>query len=143
MDDGLIWLRLPAAMPSLMQFHEFAHEGARRAGLSEAQVHKLDLLLEELLVNVIHYAYPPGEAGEAAMGYAAMGYAVVEPQCLRVEIEDAGKEFNPLEAEDPDLALSTEDRPIGGLGIYLVKTMADSVSYRREDGKNILAFQLR
>jgi len=138
MDDGLIWLRLPAAMPSLMQFHEFAHEGARTAGLTEAQVHKLDLLIEELLVNVIHYAYAPGESGQAAMGYA-----VVEPQCLRVEIQDSGKEFNPLEAGDPDLELSTEDRPIGGLGIYLVKTMADSVSYRREDGKNILAFQLR
>jgi serine/threonine-protein kinase RsbW len=138
MDDGLIWLRLPAAMPSLTQFHQFAHEGARHAGFSEAQVHKLDLLIEELLVNVFHYAYPPGESGEAAMGYA-----VVSPQCLRVEIQDSGGEFNPLAAEDPDLALSTEDRPIGGLGIYLVKTMADSVSYRREDGKNILSFQLR
>jgi serine/threonine-protein kinase RsbW len=137
MDDGLIWLRLPAVMPSLMQFHEFAHEGARHAGFSEAQVHKLDLLIEELLVNVIHYAYPPGEAGEAALGYA-----VVSPQCLRVEVQDAGGAFNPLDAQDPDLELATEDRPIGGLGIYLVKTMADSVNYRREDGKNILSFQL-
>jgi serine/threonine-protein kinase RsbW len=138
MDDGLIWLQLPAAMPSLMQFHEFAHEGARHAGLSEAQVHKLDLLIEELLVNVFHYAYEPGQSGDAAMGYK-----VVSPQCLRVEIQDSGRAFNPLEAEDPDLELASADRPIGGLGIYLVKTMADSVSYRREDGKNILSFQLR
>ena len=138
MGDGLTWLRLPAEMSSLGAFTEFAHAGARAASLPEAAVHKLDLMLEEVLVNVFRYAYPAGQAGEAEVGYAA-----APPDGLRIDVRDSGREFNPLEKEDPDLELGLEERPIGGLGIFLVKTMAESVSYRRENGRNILSFCLR
>jgi anti-sigma regulatory factor (Ser/Thr protein kinase) len=134
MDDGLIWLRLPADMTSLARFTEFAHEGARAAGLPEAALGKLELILEEVLVNVFRYA---------GCADAAVGYAVEPSSCLRVDVRDSGPEFNPLEQQAPDLDASLEDRPIGGLGIFLVQTMAETVSYRRECGQNILSFQVR
>ena len=138
MDDALTWLQLPAHMSSLAPFTEFAHEGARAAALPDSALGKLDLMMEEVLVNVFLYAYPSGQTGEAAVGYA-----VAAPNCLRIDVCDSGREFNPLDKDAPDLDLSLEDRPIGGLGIFLVKTMSESVSYRRQDGRNILSFQLR
>ncbi len=136
MDEALTWLHLPADMSSLTPFTEFAHEGARAASLPEDSLGKLDLMLEEVLVNVFTYAYPQGG------GEAALGYAVASPNCLRIDVCDSGQEFNPLDKAEPDLDLSLEDRPIGGLGIFLVKKMADSVTYRRENGRNILSFRL-
>jgi len=65
-------------------------------------------------------------------------YTVPAPGELRVEVADQGVAFNPLEAEPPDLASSLEARPIGGLGIYLVKSLATSLTYRREQGWNRL-----
>jgi serine/threonine-protein kinase RsbW len=138
MDDGLTWLRLPAAMTSLAPFTAFAREGARAASLPESELGKVDLLLEEVLVNVFLYAYRADETGEAEVGYA-----VPAANCLLLEVRDSGRAYNPLEREAPELDLPLEERPIGGLGIFLLKSMAESVSYRRENGRNILSFQLR
>jgi anti-sigma regulatory factor (Ser/Thr protein kinase) len=138
MDDGLTWLRLPAEMSSLERFTAFARGGAQAASLPDAALHKLDLMLEEVLVNVFRYAYPEGQAGEAEVGYAA-----APPDGLRIDVRDSGQEFNPLEKTDPNLDLGIDERPIGGLGIFLVKSLAESVSYRRENGRNILSFCLR
>ena len=125
-------------MQSLEQFTDFVQGGAREAELAESQLMKLDLVLEEVLVNVFRYAYSEGQVGEVAVGYT-----VPSANRLRVDVCDSGREFNPLNNEDPDLTLSLADRPVGGLGVYLVKRMAESVNYRREDGKNILSFQLQ
>jgi serine/threonine-protein kinase RsbW len=137
MDDGLTWLELPAAMSSLARFRAFAREGARAASLAEKAFDRLDLVLEEVLVNVFRYAYPAGT------GDAAVGYAVGAPNCLRIDVRDSGREFNTLQTDRPDLGLGLKDRPIGGLGLFLVRSMSESVSYRREEGRNILSFQLR
>jgi serine/threonine-protein kinase RsbW len=137
MNDGLTWLQLPAEMSSLARFTEFANEGARAAALPESAAFKLDLILEEILVNVFRYAYPSGG------GAAAVGYSVTAPNCLRIDVRDSGAAFNPLERPAPDTTLSIEDRPIGGLGILLVQSMASAVSYRREGDQNILSFEIR
>ena len=134
MDDGLIWLQLPADLSSLARFTEFARQGAHSAGLPEPAFAKLDLILEEILVNVFRYA---------GSDRAAVGYAVPSPSCLRVDVRDSGREFNPLAHAKPDLEADLDDRPIGGLGIFLVQSMAESVQYRRENGQNILSFQIR
>jgi anti-sigma regulatory factor (Ser/Thr protein kinase) len=137
MSDGWTWLRLPADMASLAPFTEFAREAAQAAGLPPAALDKLELVLEEALVNVFRYAYPdPG-------GEAALGFEVVEPGCIGFEVRDGGQEFNPLDRPDPDLHASLEDRPIGGLGIYLIHTLAEEVQYRRVDRQNVLSFRLR
>ena len=70
---------------------------------------KIGLSVEEAVENVVHYAY-----------------------------EGGGMPFNPLEIPDPDITLPANEREIGGLGIYLCKKMMDSISYRYEDGNNVL-----
>jgi len=94
-------------------------------------VFKVNLVLEELGVNVVNYS---GDASEIAISLASDEHAV------SVEIVDDGPPFNPLaDAAEPDLDAPLEDRPIGGLGIHLVREMMDELHYSREEGKNRLA----
>ncbi len=98
MDPGFRRLSLPASLNSLQAFLEFAHTGADGAGLTAADRDKLDLVLEELLVNVARYAYHP-ETGDVEVAYA------VEPmESCWCRLSDKGRIFNPLEKEEPDLA---------------------------------------
>jgi serine/threonine-protein kinase RsbW len=113
---------------------EFVREGALAAGIAESELAKLDLVLEEILINVARYAYAP-ETGSVAVSYSQNA-----PGRLKVEIGDYGCVFNPLEADPPDLSRGLADRPIGGLGVFLVRSMVDSIAYRRENGQNILSF---
>jgi|HubBroStandDraft_6_1064221.scaffolds.fasta_scaffold1429739_1 serine/threonine-protein kinase RsbW len=129
-------LTLPAHLGSLPALREFALEGAERAGLAAADRDKLDLVLEELLVNVARYAYQPGT------GDVEVAYAVEGPGKLVVRISDKGCIFNPLEKQDPALPDRLEQREIGGLGVFLVKHLAGSIQYRREKGRNTVSFRL-
>ena len=102
------------------------------SGLGADAVAELELVLEELLVNVISYAY--AEEGEGRIFVRAR----VDPDAVSLEIRDSGAPFNPLECEAPDLDAPVEERPIGGLGIFLVTQMASRVDYERRDGSNVL-----
>lgn len=125
-----------AAKPApLSAVTEFVRKGALEASLPEARIGELDLLIDELLMNVSIHAYPDDMPGDVTVTYS-----VPAPGELSVELADQGVEFNPLKTEPPDLTLSLQDRPIGGLGIHLVKTIATSLSYRREQGWNRLTF---
>jgi serine/threonine-protein kinase RsbW len=127
-------LTLPASAESISAFSEFVRRGAVAAGIAAEELGKLDLVLEEILINVARYAYEP-EKGLVEVAYAAEG-----PGKLRVEIGDSGRVFNPLEADPPDLSRGLADRPIGGLGVFLVRSMVDSIDYRRAGDRNILSF---
>ncbi len=93
---------------------------------------QIAIAVEEIFVNIAHYAYNP-ETGGAVIRVAVDGAAV------QIEFEDMGRPFNPLENETPDITLSADEREVGGLGIFMVKKMMDTVEYRHENGKNILA----
>lgn len=94
---------------------------------------KLRLSIEETVENVVQYAYKDG------IGWMEVGTALdANGLMLTITLKDAGKPFNPLEKEDPDINLPLEEREIGGLGIYLCKQFMDDVQYRYEDGCNIL-----
>lgn len=92
----------------------------------------LRLAIEELAANVVNYAYPEGEDGNLNVDID------LAENMLSITLCDHGIPFNPLEKEDPDVTLSAEDRAIGGLGIFLVKQLMDSVEYRYADGQNQL-----
>lgn len=128
-------LTLVAKPESLGPVTEFVRSGAREADLPELQMRQLELLIEEIFVNISRYSYP-----ENAPGSVTVRYAVPRSGELSIEVEDQGIEFDPLAAPAPDLALDLEQRPIGGLGILLLKTFAGSLSYRREEGWNRLKF---
>jgi sigma-B regulation protein RsbU (phosphoserine phosphatase) len=106
----------------------FLAENHLESGLST----KINLALEEAVTNVVMYAYPPGTEGKMDLD------AVREDSKLKFTLTDSGKAFDPTSAPKADLTTSVENRPVGGLGIHLVRTIMDRVSYRRADDKNIL-----
>lgn len=93
---------------------------------------RINLALEEAVCNVIQYAYPEGTTGKMCLE------AVKEGNRLRFSLTDGGKVFDPTAVPEADISASVEDRPIGGLGIHLIRSIMDSVRYERKDGKNVL-----
>jgi anti-sigma regulatory factor (Ser/Thr protein kinase) len=95
----------------------------------------LNLALEEAVTNVILYAYPEGTSGTVTITVEGAG------DTLTFIISDKGVPFDPTQKEDADITLSAEERPIGGLGIFLVKQLMDDVRYEYTDGQNILTLK--
>jgi anti-sigma regulatory factor (Ser/Thr protein kinase) len=92
----------------------------------------LNLVLEELITNTIFYGY------EDQNEHFIQIEISFENQVITMQIEDDGKEFNPLLMAEPDIELSVQDREIGGLGIHFVRKLMDEVTYNRTNNKNIL-----
>ena len=114
------------------QLAEFVETIAEDKNLDQATAMSLNLALEEAVTNVILYAYPDGIDGLVDIE------AYIRPDCLEFILSDNGKPFDPTAAPDADITLGVNERSIGGLGIYLVRNIMDTVSYRYENGKNIL-----
>jgi len=91
---------------------------------------QIAMAVDEVFSNIARYAYCPKRGG------AKVRIAVDDD--ITVEFEDSGVPYNPLFAEAPDTSLSAEEREVGGLGIFMVKNIMDSVEYRRDGNKNIL-----
>lgn len=97
---------------------------------------QLDIAVEEIFVNIAHYAYDSG------IGMATIKVEVNEqPLSVIITFIDQGIPYDPLAKPDPDISLSAEDRPIGGLGIFMVKKSMDDVKYEYKDGSNILTIK--
>ena len=89
--------------------------------------------IEEVFVNVAHYAYPDGEGDMSLhIGFDDQSRAIT------FRMTDKGIPFDPLNKPDPDITLSAEERDIGGLGIFITKKTMDSLTYAYENGENIL-----
>ena len=95
----------------------------------------LNLAMEEAVVNVISYAYPMGEEGEIVVE------AKINSKRLKFVITDKGMPFDITKREEADVTLPADERPIGGLGIFLVRHIMDSVNYERVGDKNILSLR--
>jgi serine/threonine-protein kinase RsbW len=128
-------LTVAANTASLQAATEFVRTGALEASLPEARIGELDLLIEEIFMNVCRHGYPDGR-----QGVVTLTYSVPATGELSLEVADQGPEFNPLTAAPPDLTLELESRPIGGLGVFLVKRLAPSLTYRRDRDWNRLTF---
>ena len=96
----------------------------------------INLALEEAVVNVMEYAYPGRNDGKVFVEYVKVNEE--DGQRLVFTISDSGVPFDPTKRADADITLPAEDRPIGGLGIFLVKQLMDEVRYERCEEKNIL-----
>lgn len=126
-------LRLPARSENLDPFRRFVRGEAAAAGFSPLDAGRLEMALEELLVNVFHYAYPPEAVGEVELSL------LHERGGLKIVLVDAGRPFDLTAAPIPDhLEADIDARPIGGLGIHLVRTIMSELAYRRIDGQNEL-----
>lgn len=99
---------------------------------------QIDIAVEELYVNIAHYAYAP------ETGMVTLRVETTEtPASVAITFTDQGRSYNPLAKADPDVALSADERQIGGLGIFMVKKSMDEMDYEYRDGKNILTIRKR
>ena len=129
-------LRLEARTNNLDKVIAFINENLDKNNCPQKIKMQIDVAVEELFVNISHYAYNP-EVGFATINFGWENdkkYAVIT-------FKDSGVPFNPLEKPDPDLTLSAEERQIGGLGIYMVKKSMSDVRYEYKDGQNILTIK--
>lgn len=95
---------------------------------------KIRLSIEEVVENIVQYAYENGS------GYLEAS-TTMEGNSLLISFTDSGKPFDPLAKPDPDITLSAEDRPIGGLGIFICKQMMDDIYYQYKNNCNILTIK--
>ena len=97
---------------------------------------QMDIAVEELFVNIAHYAYPDG-TGKAEIRLRSSQ----DPKTVEIELRDSGIPYDPTKNEDPDVTLAAEDRDIGGLGVFMVRQYTDGFTYRYENGQNILTIR--
>lgn len=126
-------LILQASVEHLEDVQEFVRGEMEAADCSLKVMSQVEIAVEEIYVNIAHYAYPSGEGDVAIRCDVSKDAANITIQFL-----DAGIPFNPLGKKDADISLSAEERSIGGLGILMVKKLMDEVTYRYEEGRNIL-----
>ena len=155
-------ITLPNDVQAVPQLAEFVDQVCEEAGFDMATIMKLNLAIEEAVVNVMNYAYPAGTAGnvtieavlQPASAASASGVSVSAASVsgvfvpggfpagvvgsLTFIISDSGVAFDPTVKPEVDTTLSAEERNIGGLGIHLIRQIMDSVSYERTDNRNIL-----
>ena len=155
-------ITLPNDVQAVPQLAEFVDQVCEEAGFDMATIMKLNLAIEEAVVNVMNYAYPAGTAGnvtieavlQPASAASASGVSVSAASVSGVSvpggfpagvvgsltfiISDSGVAFDPTVKPEVDTTLSAEERNIGGLGIHLIRQIMDSVSYERTDNRNIL-----
>lgn len=98
-------------------------------------VYPINLALDEILTNIIAYAYADQEEHPITLRLS------LADNILTAELEDDGRPFNPLDAPEPIMEGSVDERPVGGLGIHLVRTMMDHLEYRRERDRNRLVLK--
>lgn len=124
----------PATDDSLADAIAFVEEQLEALDCPMKLVMQITVCVEEMFVNVAHYAYGAG-TGDCEM------ILDDEDGMFSITMIDSGMLFDPLAKDDPDITLSAEERNIGGLGIYMVKKSMNEVSYERKDGKNIFVMK--
>jgi len=130
-------LHVKNRLAELQRMDQLVRNFAARHALPEQATFELALALDEILTNVISYAYD--DAGE----HDILVHVSLDGCDLRVQIEDDGRPFDPLSVPTPDTSLPVDQRPVGGLGVHLARRVTDRLVYRRESGKNIVLMTKR
>ena len=128
-EKDIIERTFDATIDKLPEVIGFVEEQLEMQGASMKAIMTISVALEEMFVNIAHYAYPDG-TGKATVGVSFDGDNV------SISLRDKGISFDPLAKEDPDVTAKAEDRQIGGLGIYMVKNSMDSCFYERKGDEN-------
>jgi anti-sigma regulatory factor (Ser/Thr protein kinase) len=129
-------LEIDGELENLAMIGDFIADSMREFGLDDRKVFEVQMAVDEACTNIIKYGYA-GKKG------------TIEISCLKrdedvvVVIKDTGKPFDPTSVQLPDLDAGLEERKIGGLGVYFMKTLMDEVKYKYRDGKNVLRLVVR
>jgi serine/threonine-protein kinase RsbW len=121
-----------ADLTTLDQIMRYIRNEAAKSGIEEKTINRMELACEEAVVNIVSYAYPEKKGPL---------FVVCEKKGHRFEItlRDQGVVFNPIDVDvDPQLDRPVQERPVGGLGIFLIRKVIDEASYQRVDNENVL-----
>lgn len=127
-------LTLAATVENINAVTDFVGEQLEKVDCPMKARMQINIAIDELFGNIAHYAYHP-ETGDATVRVEIMQ----DPLRVIITFIDGGVPYDPLAAADPDITLSAEERALGGLGIFMVKKSMDEITYRYENGRNILS----
>ena len=131
-------ITVAAKTENLDQVLAFVEEELEQLAVGMKASMQIGVAVEEIFVNIAHYAYAP-QSGDVTIEV----FSQKEPEEVTIFFKDSGTPYDPLAKPDPDITLSSEERPIGGLGIYMVKKSMDEVFYEYRDGQNVLKLRKR
>ena len=129
-------LIIDAKIEKLDDVLEFVDGFLEENGCNMKTQTQINIAVEEIFVNIAHYAYG-SENGKAKIEIRDVDGSA------EITFTDSGTPYNPLARPDPDITLSAEERKIGGLGIYIVKKSMDNVNYEYRNGKNVFTIRKR
>lgn len=133
LDESIV---LKSDLKEIRDLNNFIKKVGAALLLDEKMTRKIRLAVEEAVVNVMEYAYPEGKKGNVTVA------AKADSNRLKIIITDQGKPFDPTQKEKADVSLTAEERPIGGLGLLLVRELMDSINYEREGNSNVLTLRI-
>ena len=130
-------LTITNKVSEITKLNAFVQSATTAIHMENQLAHKIKLAVEEAVTNCIEYAYPADTIGDVTVAVEA------DDTTIRFIITDAGANFDPTNVSKADTTLSVDERPVGGLGVFLVRNLMDSINYERRDGKNILRMEKR
>ena len=128
-------IKIKNQVEELERVNQFVEEIGEELGLDMELQMNLNLVMEEMVSNIIFYAYPEGKPEDIEL------IAEYNGKELIFVLSDHGKEFDPTAKEDANPDINPIDREIGGMGIYIVKNIMNKVTYQRLEGKNLLTMK--
>ena len=128
-------IKIKNEVGELERVNQFVEEIGEELGLDMELQMNLNLVMEEMVSNVIFYAYPEGKVEDIEL------VAESDGKELTFVLSDKGKEFDPTLKDDADPDVNPMERDIGGMGIYIVKNIMNQVTYQRLEGKNLLTMK--
>lgn len=129
-------ITLDAVVKNVPELTDFIDRELEAVGCPLRKQMQLDIAVDEIFSNVAYYAYPSG-TGKVTVVF---DYEE-ETRTVILIFRDSGIPYNPMDAKEPDVTLSAEERQIGGLGIFMVKKSMDAMIYEYRDGMNILTLR--
>ena len=133
--DLVAELEVTAVPKNLREVFDFVTEELKKRTDDKKFLRQIKLVVEEIFLNISSYAYHP-DVGKTKIAVRVEG----DPVPVRVILifKDSGQPFDPLSESQPDLDADLDERPVGGLGIFLVRNTVDGIQYEYQDGQNVL-----
>ena len=127
-----------ATSSGLQTLLSFTETWLSKTGISPEKQYDILIIVEELTVNIVNYAY------DEIPGKITLSLELLDDSAiLRLNLSDTGRPFNPLDYDDPKLSESIEERPVGGLGIFIIKSLADKLKYEYNNKQNQIIIEKR
>jgi serine/threonine-protein kinase RsbW len=132
-------LTVPGTLDSLSAIRDYVRKAGEKAGLDRKVIYRLALAVDEIATNIVTHGYADaGLSGDIVLS------AILQPTSLTIQMEDTSQEYDPYGRGEPDnLNKPIEERPIGGLGVFLAVRGVDEFGYRYVDGRNLHTFKVR